>query len=395
MSDNNNIYVNNHIHTTYSFSPYTPAEAVYAACASGLTTAGIMDHDAVAGAYEFVRAGKEKGIATTVGFECRCSMKGTPFADIRLNNPDQKGVAYVACHGIPHQNIEKADLWLAPYRELRLRRDRAMTERINALTDGEALALDFDRDILPLSMYSDGGTVTERHLLYALALKLVAVFGRGESLLDFLDRRLGIELSDSDKGRLLSAEESDYVYRLLGILKGNLVEKFFIDATDECPSIFEFVRFVTDIGAIPAYAYLGDVGKSVTGDKKAKAYEDGYLDELIAWIAANGFRSVTYMPTRNTPAQLARIMKLCEKENLFQISGEDINSPDQSFICEALALPEFRHLVESTWALIGHEKAASLDVENGMFRSGAEDAWPYLNERIKRFAEIGRGDNIY
>ena len=41
-------YVNNHIHTTYSFSPYTPTEAVYTAWRHGLGTAGIMDHDSTA-----------------------------------------------------------------------------------------------------------------------------------------------------------------------------------------------------------------------------------------------------------------------------------------------------------------------------------------------------------
>lgn len=32
-------YVNNHIHTTYSFSPYNPAKAVYMAWKNGLKTA--------------------------------------------------------------------------------------------------------------------------------------------------------------------------------------------------------------------------------------------------------------------------------------------------------------------------------------------------------------------
>ena len=50
-------YVNNHIHTTYSFSPYSPTKAVYTAWMNGLVTAGIMDHDSVAGAEEFIEAG--------------------------------------------------------------------------------------------------------------------------------------------------------------------------------------------------------------------------------------------------------------------------------------------------------------------------------------------------
>ena len=54
------VYVNNHIHTTYSFSPYSPTDAVYMAWKNGLKTAGIMDHDSVAGAREFLEAAAAK-----------------------------------------------------------------------------------------------------------------------------------------------------------------------------------------------------------------------------------------------------------------------------------------------------------------------------------------------
>jgi len=46
-------YINNHIHTTYSFSPYSPTAAVYAARMEGLCTAGIIDHDSISGARNF------------------------------------------------------------------------------------------------------------------------------------------------------------------------------------------------------------------------------------------------------------------------------------------------------------------------------------------------------
>ena len=37
-------YANNHIHTCYSFSPYSPTAAIYMARAEGLQTAGIMEN---------------------------------------------------------------------------------------------------------------------------------------------------------------------------------------------------------------------------------------------------------------------------------------------------------------------------------------------------------------
>lgn len=69
----------------------------------------------------------------------------------------------------------------------------------------------------------------------------------------------------------------------------------------------------------------------------------------------------------NTPQQLERLRALCEQYSLFQISGEDINSPRQLFICKALQNPAYHNLVDSAWALIGHEQAATKDIELGMF----------------------------
>ena len=113
--------------------------------------------------------------------------------------------------------------------------------------------------------------------------------------------------------------------------------------------------FANEIDAISAYAYLGDVGVSVTGDKKAQKFEDDYLPELFDVIKELGFKAVTYMPSRNTKEQLMTLKKYCADNRLMEISGEDINSPRQKFICEALKLPEFANLIDSTWELIRHE----------------------------------------
>jgi len=383
-------FVNNHIHTTYSFSPYSPTSAAYHAWRSGLATAGIMDHDSVSGAKEFLQAGKAIGISVTNGFECRCSLQGTPFETLRVNNPDQVGVAYVACHGIPYQSIDKADTWLAPYRNNRGIRNRKMVERLNALCTLGALRLDYDQDILPISCAADGGSVTERHILYALAQKAIAASGKGRPLSVLLKDQYGIEAQGKILDILLDTEDPYYDYRLLGIFKSHLVEKFYIPATDECPHILDFIAFVKSISAVSAYAYLGDVGNSVTGDKKAQAFEDAFLDDLIVWLKQSGFNAVTYMPTRNTNAQLNRVMRLCSEQDLFQICGEDINTPFQSFICKQLALPEFKHLSDAAWALIGHELLASNNLEDGMFSEKSIRSFPVLNDRIAHFTRAAR-----
>ncbi len=383
-------YVNNHIHTTYSFSPYSPAKAVWMAFISGLSTAGIMDHDSVGGAREFIEAGEILHLPVTVGMECRADMSSTRLAGKRINNPDQNGVAYLAVHGIPHHQLETVERFIKPYQEHRNRRNREMIQNLNQVTAQYGMSISFERDVQPISMSHDGGSITERHLLFALALKMVQILGRGDKLVRFLKEELKICLNTRVEAFLIDTENTHYVYDLLGVLKSDLVEKFYIPAALECPAVSDVIALCEEIGAISAYAYLGDVEDSVTGDKKAQKFEDDYLELLFEEIKAIGFRAVTYMPSRNTKNQLERVKMLCEKHGLFQISGEDINSPRQKFLCTAMKDESFKNLIDSAWALIGHEQAATQTPEMAMFSKTSNKKFLELQDRVRYYKDIGK-----
>lgn len=348
-------YANNHIHTTYSFSPYTPTAAVWFARAAGLPTAGIMDHDSIGGGEEFRAAGRIAGVGTTCGLECRISMAGTPFADRKLNSPDQPGVAYMAIHSVPADKFGRLQEVFAPLRERRNARNRRMVARINEIVAPSGIELDFERDVLPLSMFDRGGSVTERHLLAALALRITDTVGMS-GVPAFLTDRLGISLSARQREWLAQCDPTCFEYDVLGVLKSSLNARTYIPATDELMTLPEVVRLADEVGAILCYAYLGDVADSPTGDKRAEHFEDGYLEELLAFLRESGVGGVTFMPSRNTHEQLERLMGLCRRFGFTQISGEDINQPRQSFICRQLADPMFSHLVAETWRLVGREK---------------------------------------
>ena len=344
-------YINNHIHTTYSFSPYSPTAAVYAARMEGLCTAGIIDHDSISGAREFLEAAKLVDIPVTIGMEARISMDGTRLEGRRTNNPDQVGVSYMTIQSVPHDKISMLTEFFKPYQAARHARNRKMIAKINELVGVE---LDYDRDVLPLSEAADNGGVTERHLMYALAIELVKQVGKGQGMIDKLTS-MGMNLSEKQKAMLLDTEYPFYEYDVLGMLKGTFVPKIFIDATDECPKLPDMVKLCKEVDAYLCYAYLGDVGDSVTGDKKAQKFEDDYLDDVFECLKEEGVTAVTYMPTRNTPAQLERLRGLCDSYGMFQISGEDINSPRQSFVIRAMENPLFQNLIDATWKLIEHE----------------------------------------
>ncbi len=384
--------VNNHVHSSYSFSPYSPTMIGVKAAQAGLQTVGIMDHDSVSGAAEFLQACKAVNIASTAGFEMRVNMEGTGVQGRKTNNPDEANISYIAIHGIPKTKLPEFRAFLKPIHEARIQRDREEVKKLNdLLLELGAPTVDFDTDILACSEAADGGSVTERHILYALALKLIEAHGRGQPLIDFVENQMNIALAEKLRTQLQDVDNPHYAYDLLGAFKSSLVSEFFLKSGyEECISVYEAVKFANKLGAIPAYAYLGDVGDSGTGDKKTEKFEDDFLDDLVPELTAIGFKAITYMPPRNTRKQLLRLQKLCRENHLMEISGVDINSSRQSFNCPILLEPEFSHLADAAWALIAHEKLAAADPQLAFFNPDNPLASLSLFERIEEYSEVGR-----
>jgi hypothetical protein len=397
---------NNHIHTIYSFSPYAPAAAALAARRAGLVVAGSVDHDSLAGAAEMREACAILGMGSVTGFEIRVflhdaearsrggarlqNQAAAPFASRKINNPDSAGIVYMTVQGVPAQATGKAAAFLKPIREARRTRTEKMATRANEILAEAGLpTFDFETDVVGRSKYGEGGTITERHLLAAMADSLIRGFGHGEALAAGVEARLDLALKPKLRGAIVDPANPHLVYDLLGLLKAEFLPSFFIQPTDECVDAKDAVDFALAIGAIPAYAYLGDVGESPTGDKKAEKFEDDFLPELFAELKRIGFLAVTYMPPRNTREQLARVRTLCRQFGFMEISGVDINQSRQSFNCPELRLPEFAHLNASTWAMVAHEALASADPALGLFSSGNPYAALGLEARIDLYSRAG------
>jgi hypothetical protein len=369
---------------------------------AGLEAAGSVDHDSAGAAGEMIAACAALGMGGCTGFELRAGFKAEALAGRKINNPDSTGIIYMTVQGIPKPALPMVGAFLEPIRQERLRRTRAMAEGLNVILAG-ALGkrarggpavdplIDFEAEVLERSQYSRGGEITERHLLAAAAEKLIAAFGRGPGLAAGLAERFGIKAPPKLAAYLAEGRNPHYLYDLLGLLKTGLLPRVFIQPNDrECIPAAEVTAFASALGAIPAYAYLGDVGESPTGDKAAERFEDAFLPELFAELAGRGFRALTYMPPRNTAAQLARVQQYCGEWGFMEISGVDINSSRQSFNCPELLLPQYRRLTENTWALIAHERLASADSRMGLFSADNPLAAESLASRIRVYAAAGR-----
>lgn len=383
---------NNHVHTIYSFSPYSPAMAALRCFDAGLEVAGSVDHDSIAAAPEMRAACGILGIGAVTGCELRVSFKGGPHADRKINNPDSPGIAYMTIQALPAGSAPLIEAFLEPIRARRRWRTAAMSQAASALLEAEGLqGIDFTRDVVAHSKAEEGGGITERHLLAAVARKLVEHFGAGAGLVDGLRRTLRIDPPGHLAALIADPRNQSLLYDLLGLLKSGFLERIYIQPDEaECPPAAEAVSLALSAGAIPAYAYLGDVGESPTGDKKAEKFEDDFLNELFDELVDIGFPAVTYMPPRNTASQLERVRALCGRRGLMEISGVDINQPRQSFSCPELRRPEFRHLADATWALVANEALASVDPKAALFSAESPLAKLAPSERVAAYAAAGR-----
>ncbi len=384
--------VNNHVHTTYSFSPYEPSMAAFKAWEAGLQIVGSADHDSISAADEMRRAAAYIGIASTAGFELRTSFSETSLKDRKINSPDSSGVAYVVVHGVPGNRIGECEEFLKPVQKARNARNRKQVKALNKILKKTDLGeIDFERDVLPLSHAAEGGSLTERHILAALARKIISRSGKGERVIQRLQKDFSITVKGGSYRSLMDPGNQHYLYDLLGVLKAFMLPSFYIEpnASETLP-VREVVKFADSIGAIAAYPYLGDVTESPTGDKKAEKFEDSYLEELFEVIRDIGFSSITYMPPRNTKEQLLRLQKLARQYGLMEISGVDINSSRQSFRCPELLEEEFIHLVDAAWALVVHEKLSEHDEKFGLFSPKNPLAAESLETRIEAYSRIGK-----
>jgi hypothetical protein len=78
-----------------------------------------------------------------------------------------------------------------------------------------------------------------------------------------------------------------------------------------------------------------------------------------------------------------------------EISGVDINSSRQSFNCPEVLKKEFKHLLDTTWALITHERFASIDKRLGLFSKENPLVSLDTTKRLNIYASFGKKLDLF
>lgn len=371
------------LHTFFSFSPYSPSQAAYTAYKSGLEFAGVTDHDTLSGAFEFVSACKLLGMESTVGLQLRARFYENEGR--WLNSFYEKDVGFVCIRGIPAGEITAMNKELALTRAARVARDEKMVEKFNSRLKKYGISISFAKDVKPLSRYSRGGTITERHILFAFAQKLKEKFSTAEAILDFIKNTLKIQVEEEFTVALSDAKNPYYAYDLVNCLKHEI--RFFYVPDEDLPAAKSLVEFAHRHGALATYAYVGSTKRIYEGEETVIELESGYMEELMKDLADTGFDAVEYSPFTVDGDTAARLTLLAAENGMFTLPASDVNSPRHRLISYG-SLPE--ELALNSRAVIGHEKSASYDISDGINTEKSKEKNPDLKTRLRLYAEIGR-----
>lgn len=371
--------VNLHCHTFFSYNAYgySPTKFAWLARKAGLAVAGIVDFDVLEGVEEFLEAGRLLRLKVCAGIETRVFLP--ELAGKVMSSPGEPGVCYHM--GVAMPRAEAPAEWvpfLTKLRETSADRNRKLVQRVNEYLG--PVALDYDRDVLPLT---PAGNATERHICLAYARKAQEIFGDRRELADYWKSKLGPEAEG------MELPESIGLQTLIRAKTMKLGGVGYVQPdTGSFPRMDEMNRFILAAGGIPAYAWL---------DGTSEGESD--LDALLEVAVAKGVAAINVIPDRNytqgrPDAKLRNLyfaVELAERLGLPVLAGTEMNSPGHKFVDDfespelAPLAPALRKGAHIFYAHSVLQRGAGLGYTSNWASESFRDVW----ERNHFFAEFG------
>lgn len=373
--------INLHCHTFFSYNPYgySPSKFAWLARRAGLAVAGIVDFDALDGVEEFAQAGALLGLKTCAGLETRVYIP--EFADHVMNSPGEPGVSYHMGVGFPRAQLEGPPrAFLADLRRTSERRNRELTERVNAYLD--PVVLDYEGDVMSLT---PAGNATERHICLAYALRAQSIFPDRAQLQQFWAGKLGAEVSSFDPP---TGFQLQLLIRAKTMKKGG--PGYAQPDSGSFPWLVATNEFILAAGGIPTHTWLDG-----TSDGEQR------IEELLRVAMATGVAAINVIPDRNyTPGRpdtklenLRRVVAVAQQLGLLVVAGTEMNSPGHKLVDDftsaelAPLLPAFQQASFAIYAHAALQRQAGI----GYMSEWATRHFPKLSARAQCYEEIGRG----
>ena len=371
----------------YSGNFQTPALLAYKCYAAGCKVAGLSDSDTLSGAKEFYDACTILGVIPVIGTDIAVRPPKPLRKGSKINYPFQADILNMSIMGIPPYAFETVEKTLVLIRDKRNARLKKMVEALNASLQEIDVSVSFEKDVLPMSKHSEGGSITELHLASALAKNLVKRYGKGPTLLSFLTDDLGITLSLRIEKKLLNVISPEYMQDLTTSLTGK-VREYYLPAAEECLTLHELQELAKECGGVIVYPYLGDIEQMVFGEIRVEKYEDSYLEELIYELSKAKLSAVSYSPQKNTEQQQQRIKQLCLEYELLELCDGTIYTKHLDVKEPELDPIKYKRLIDCVYAVVGSSNAA--EVSDTMFSESTDARLHILDDKIALYAARGR-----
>jgi hypothetical protein len=346
--DNGN--VNLHLHSFFSYNAegWSPVQIALESKRCGLHSVGIIDFDVLDGLAEFIWAGDQLGLKTSVGLETR-SFLGE-LADSEIDSPGEPGVSYIAGAGfnkVPEEGTPEA-VFLQELFDRSKQRNIALISRINEKIPH--LAIDYESDVLPLT---PSGNATERHIVRAYIAK-----SRTNSSANALATAWSDVLgkSKSEVSDLLKDAAS-----LEDIVRSKLAKRgglgYVQPSAETFPETGKVFAWMKACGAIPMESWLDGTSD---GEKDASALLE------LSW--SQGARALNIIPDRNwnikdpgvksiKVSNLRDIIKTADTMGMPIHIGTEMNKAGQPFYDDlnGPVLREFRDVIlKGSRIVLGH-----------------------------------------
>lgn len=376
--------VNMHCHSFFSYNGYghSPTSLAWLAKREGWHALGVVDFDVLDALEETYRVSDRLRLRASAGLETRVYVP--EFAEREINSPGEPGILYFVGMGFASQAVPGAAAGvLRDMRDGAAARNREMADRINAYLD--PVAIDYDRDVLPLT---PSGNATERHMLVAYDAAARRVFADREVLVSFWATKLGV----SEAQMAASLGEAPGVNDLI---RSKLMKRggvgYVAPGPDTFPSLATVADAILACGALPLVAWLDGFSE---GERA--------LDELLELMVSRGVAGVVVIPERNwnfsdpnvrreKVRALDRLVTTARAMHLPIVAGTEMNKAGQPVLDDFEALPLAPYVGDLIWGAdwcCGHTLLART------LGLGYQSAWVkgHLPERKARnafYAEVG------
>lgn len=376
VPDKNIHDVNLNIHTSSSFSPYSPTLASYMAYKSGVKLACACDYGTLSAGDEFAHSCQKLGISAISGFEITTLREG---GEENLT----------AIYSLTDACKQEFEVLLEGFRGVCVERTKKVCEKINRKLKKYSLLVDFEKDVLSLIKGRKGACLTLKHLYMATGYKLLGKYEKGKPLADFLRATLCLDIEEGVFNLLCDANNPFYIYDLISALRHNFNS---VEGGLTPPPVKDYLDIAKKYGTAIAYEYNAPENWIKNQTESKKTLKD--FSKLADKVKSEGFNTVCISAHNLNESILVDFVNLLKEKQMLAIFTEKTEYPRDHF--ESLAPADTREYVENcAYALLGNEISMKINEEDGLFTQKGIEKRPDFYSRLILFAQIGKNKDQY